>query len=142
MSDYNPNYVFVKNFFLIGVKLILENSSGEILLLRRSDKVSSAHRWDLPGGAVDAGEGPKQAIIRELREEAGITIPTAQLFSSYLNTEHEDDAIILGFHAKTDTDEVTLSWEHEEYKWMSREEASQIEIPGIYAAMIREYLLH
>ncbi len=31
--------------------------------------------WDLPGGHVEAGEDPKESIVRELREELGVTAP-------------------------------------------------------------------
>jgi len=136
MSDYNPQYVFVKNFYLIGVKIILENKSGEILLLKRSSKVPRTHSWDLPGGAVDASEAPEQAIIRELLEETGITITNPQLCTSHLNTAHEDDAIILGFFAKIEQADVVLSWEHEAYEWMTPERLVGIDLPDIYAEMI------
>ncbi|MES2630748.1 MAG: NUDIX hydrolase [Patescibacteria group bacterium] len=140
MSDYNPNYVFTKNFFLLGVKIILENSNGEILLVKRSDKVSRSHGWDLPGGAIDASESPDHAIIREVQEETGIVIEKPSLYSSYLNKEHADEAIILGFHAKTEQTEVTLSWEHEAYEWVTLEKAREMNLPGIYAAMLRDHL--
>lgn len=52
-------------------------------LLRDGDRVLLCHRspgrrwypdvWDLPGGHVEAGEDPRQSLVRELREELGIT---------------------------------------------------------------------
>jgi 8-oxo-dGTP diphosphatase len=139
MSDYNPNYVFVKNFYLLGVKLVLENNKGELLLLKRSDKVSRAHGWDFPGGAVDAGEAPDTAIVRELFEETGLSIDTPSLYASYLNTSHEDDAVILAFFAQSDDLVPSLSWEHEAYEWMSLEKLSTIELPQIYRSMVDDY---
>lgn len=53
-------------------------------LLRRGDRVLLCHRstgrswypdsWDLPGGHVEAGESPEQALVRELREEVGVDL--------------------------------------------------------------------
>jgi ADP-ribose pyrophosphatase YjhB (NUDIX family) len=49
---------------------------GRILLLRRSDN----GKWALPGGAIDPGEHPAQALVREVREETGLHVrPTRVL---------------------------------------------------------------
>jgi mutator protein MutT len=46
---------------------------GRVLLgLRRSDRASFPGVWDVPGGHVEPGEAPRQALLRELREELGI----------------------------------------------------------------------
>ncbi|MFI9774849.1 (deoxy)nucleoside triphosphate pyrophosphohydrolase [Streptomyces sp. NPDC051956] len=46
--------------------------SGRLLAARRSAPPELAGRWELPGGKVEPGEDPKQALVRELREELGI----------------------------------------------------------------------
>jgi mutator protein MutT len=53
-----------------GVDAIVRNERGEILLIRRSD----GGTWDLPGGAVEPGETPSEALIREAREETGLDV--------------------------------------------------------------------
>ena len=56
------------------VAAIIRNQAGEILFLVRTDN----GLWDLPAGAVDPGETPAQAIVREVREETGLLVePTA-----------------------------------------------------------------
>ncbi|MBX9245131.1 (deoxy)nucleoside triphosphate pyrophosphohydrolase [Actinotalea ferrariae] len=45
-----------------------------LLSARRSKPLSLAGRWEFPGGKVDAGETPTQALHREISEELGITI--------------------------------------------------------------------
>ncbi|MFD5099020.1 (deoxy)nucleoside triphosphate pyrophosphohydrolase [Streptomyces albidochromogenes] len=47
-------------------------AGGRLLAARRSAPPELAGRWELPGGKVEAGETPPQALVRELREELGV----------------------------------------------------------------------
>lgn len=55
---------------LPGVAAIVRDVRGAILLLRRRDDGT----WGLPAGAIDPGESPAQAVIREVREETGLDV--------------------------------------------------------------------
>lgn len=47
---------------------------GRVLLARRSDGRDLAGLWEFPGGKVEPGESPEQALVRELREELAIKV--------------------------------------------------------------------
>jgi 8-oxo-dGTP diphosphatase len=53
---------------LPGVSAVLQDDAGRILLTRRADN----GRWSLPAGAVDPGEQPADAVLREVLEETGV----------------------------------------------------------------------
>ena len=56
------------------VAVALVDPDGRILLARRPEGKTLAGLWEFPGGKVDAGERPEQALIRELAEELGVTV--------------------------------------------------------------------
>ena len=45
---------------------------GRILICRRRASQDHALKWEFPGGKLESGESPAQALVRELREELGI----------------------------------------------------------------------
>ena len=47
---------------------------GRVLLARRPEGRHLAGLWEFPGGKVEAGERPEEALIREMSEELGIEI--------------------------------------------------------------------
>lgn len=62
---------------------------GEILLSRLSEQVTSEELWTLPGGGLDHGEDPRDAVVREIFEETGLDAEvgeTARVYSAHLPT--------------------------------------------------------
>lgn len=58
-----------------------------ILLTRLASRISADEKWHLPGGGVDHGENPRDALIREIREETGLDADvgdTARVYSAHL----------------------------------------------------------
>jgi putative (di)nucleoside polyphosphate hydrolase len=64
--------------FRAGVGAIIRNSKGEVLAFERKDKPGS---WQMPQGGIEIGEGPGEAVRREICEETGIEENDLQLIS-------------------------------------------------------------
>jgi len=62
-----------------GVAAIIQDDGGSILLQRRSDN----GLWGLPGGSVEIGESVRDAIVREVREETGLSVEVLRLVGVY-----------------------------------------------------------
>ncbi len=62
----------------------VRNSAGQVLLVRRIDDGN----WELPGGRVEVGETARQAVVREVAEESGISIELTALSGVYSDPSH------------------------------------------------------
>jgi 8-oxo-dGTP diphosphatase len=64
------------------VAAILERE-GRILICRRTPEQSHPLKWEFPGGKVEPGESPSEALARELEEELGITDAAGEEIDRY-----------------------------------------------------------
>jgi len=62
----------VKHHPVLAVRAIIQNEEKEVLLLKRASDGAYGDMWCLPGGKVDFGQRAKEAMIREIREEASL----------------------------------------------------------------------
>ena len=66
-------------------QILLFERAGRLLIYLRDDKpeIPFPNHWDLFGGHLEAGETPEQALLREVREELGITLEEWQFFRRF-----------------------------------------------------------
>jgi 8-oxo-dGTP diphosphatase len=67
-----------------GVAAIVVDARGHVLLQLRSDTKT----WGLPGGAIDPGEEPAEAVVREVFEETGVTVEPERIVGVYGGREY------------------------------------------------------
>lgn len=112
-----------------------ERSAGMLLFREDLDKkwflllhYPSGH-WDFVKGRIEKGEQPKEAALREVHEETGIT--DIEFIDGYeeriqYNYQHNGKAIkkeVIFFLAKTKTSKITLSDEHLDFAWLEFDDA-------------------
>ncbi|WP_433119297.1 NUDIX domain-containing protein [Micromonospora sp. CA-246542] len=71
---------------LPSVSVLVVDENGRLLLVRHT---GSPDRWGVPGGAVEIGESPAQAAVREVREEIGVQIGRLRLLDVLGGTDYE-----------------------------------------------------
>ena len=124
--------------FFVGIKGLIENSEGEILLLQAD---VTKHRgvdkpyWDIPGGRIDEGEDDVvKTLKREIKEETGIekikelAFFTAVISNHQIPLEHNKKAglVLMVYRVSVpDDSEVILSKEHISHEWVSKAEAKK-----------------
>jgi len=107
---------------------IIRNAQGEIFITRRAVDAHMANKWEFPGGKIERGESPEQALKRELQEEVGITATGASLFDK-LEYQFSDRHITLWFF-------LVESWEGEPWgkegqpgRWQQQQELVADDFP-------------
>jgi 8-oxo-dGTP pyrophosphatase MutT (NUDIX family) len=106
--------------FLVCVVFVIERD-GRVLLLKRSrTKDHAPGEWETGSGGILSGESPYAAVIREAKEETGLDIEVVRVidaFHFYRGVERRE-TIGISFHCRADRDDVSLSDEHDEAKWV------------------------
>lgn len=97
--------------FTIGVFGIIINNEGRVLLCHRRDY----DLWNLPGGGVEAGESPWDALIREIKEETGLEAKPVHLTGVY--SKPNKNEIVLSFACQVTCGEITLTDEADKIEY-------------------------
>ena len=71
----------------------------QILVCQRTRHQTMPLKWEFPGGKVEAGETPKQALVRELREELAIEAVVGPEIARYEQATRRRSPLLLLFHA-------------------------------------------
>jgi 8-oxo-dGTP diphosphatase len=72
---------------------VVNDGEGRVLLSRRAHE-PSAGKWDLPGGFLEEGEHPLDALRRELREEAGIGLADERLLGIWMDSYEYEGRVV------------------------------------------------
>jgi ADP-ribose pyrophosphatase YjhB (NUDIX family) len=99
--------------FKLAVFGIITNENDQILLCHRCDY----DLWNLPGGGVEVGESPTDALIREVKEETGLDIIPYKLTGVY--SKPDKNELVLSFTCKVVGGELALNDEADQIKYFS-----------------------
>lgn len=113
-------------------KALLLDADGNVLMLRRSaTHPTLAGHPDLPGGLIEPGEEPGEALAREILEETGLKIAVSDLKLVYAGVEvyKEENRARLLYKGRLSEKkpEIVISWEHDQANWLPQAELPRIE---------------
>jgi 8-oxo-dGTP diphosphatase len=97
----------------------LVDADGRVLIARRPPGRPLAGLWEFPGGKVDAGERPEQALIRELKEELGIDVKEACLAPlTFASHSYPDFHLLMPLYVCRRWEGMVQAQEGQELAWV------------------------
>ena len=118
----------MKTILVSAVALI--DKDGRILIAKRPDGKSMAGLWEFPGGKVELGETPEQALVRELSEELGIETWNSCLAPmTFASHAYEDFHLLMPLFVCRKWEGIVIPKEEQELKWVYSNELKNYPMP-------------
>jgi ADP-ribose pyrophosphatase len=101
--------------FTVTAGAIIFNDQKQVLLLKHRFRAGSG--WGLPGGFLERGEQPIEALRRELREEIGLEVEDVEVFAARSFKKPKQVEVL--FRARANANVKSLTMEVERAEWFS-----------------------
>jgi 8-oxo-dGTP diphosphatase len=108
----------------------LIDPDGRVLLAQRPEGKSMAGLWEFPGGKVETGETPEEALIRELHEELGIDTWSSCLAPlTFASHAYDDFHLLMPLFACRRWNGTPHSKEGQALKWVKAQDLKNFSMP-------------
>jgi 8-oxo-dGTP diphosphatase len=136
-SDLQPLQPAELPTLLVAAAVVIERE--RVLLTQRKAGTHLAGAWEFPGGKVRAGEDPRHALVRELREELGIEAVVGEVTEVTFHRYPERSVLLLFY----ETHRAPLSPEPRaldvaDFRWARVEELDEAAFPPADVAILRK----
>lgn len=118
------------------------DSAGKILIGQRTESDVYEGKWEFPGGKVELSETADQALVRELREELGISVLSTDHFMMF-EYDYPERKVLLDFRMVRDYDGEPFARERQELRWVNLAQLSDFDMLAaskpVIDALIRQH---
>ena len=98
---------------------------GKVFSAQRGNSGKTAYKWEFPGGKINPGETPKEALARELREELSINVAVHELIYSVID-EYEDVILHIDTYLCSLISGTPTLSEHINMAWCDKDELGKL----------------
>ena len=122
---------------LLVVAVALIDADDRVLIAQRPKGKQLADLWEFPGGKVDPGERPEQALIRELAEELGIAVKEACLAPlTFASHAYEEFHLLMPLYVCRRWEGFVTAQEGQNLKWVRAQTLRDYPMPPADAPLI------
>lgn len=121
------------------VAAVIRDVEGRILLTQRLEGTHMGGLWEFPGGKVEAGERPEDALRRELTEEIGTAAEIGDPMTFAVHCEPEMRILLL-FYSVSIGDARPVALEGQEIAWVARHELNSYPMPPADTELVRRLI--
>jgi 8-oxo-dGTP diphosphatase len=107
---------------------LITAADGRVLITQRPPGGALAGFWELPGGKIEPGEGPRDALRRELEEEIDCQVEVGLIWDVLFHRYPEFDLLMLVFHCRLSRGQTPNCREVADLAWCLPEAISGYEI--------------
>jgi 8-oxo-dGTP diphosphatase len=111
---------------------------GEVLIGQRRPDQPMALQWEFPGGKIEAGETPEQALARELDEEVGIHAVIGPRVTRIRHNYRHGGAVDLQFFAVDEFSEELVNHIYHQLRWVKLEDLPNYDFLAADRNLIRD----
>jgi 8-oxo-dGTP diphosphatase len=112
----------------VGMAAIIEKDDKYLILKRSEEKDFAPNSWETVTGRLDADESPVDGILREVEEETKLKVEVLYPLDVgfFYRGGKEFPMVFISFYCKYLKGDVSITWEHSEFKWITLDEAIQL----------------
>lgn len=103
--------------------------NNKFLIAQRNLKKAQGGLWEFPGGKVEKGESYENALAREIKEEFNANIEVNEYIGENIHHYPEKDIELIFYKARLLSEKIELL-EHEDYKWITKDDRDNFEFAG------------
>ena len=120
---------------------VIINKNNQVLIAKRASHQHQGDKWEFPGGKVENDETPQEALKRELKEELGIDIQSAN--SLLINVDHKytDKTVRLEVYEVKNWQGKPEGREGQPLRWVEKSALNQYDFPEANAQILSTLLL-
>jgi 8-oxo-dGTP diphosphatase len=108
----------------------LVDTDGRVLIAQRPEDKTMAGLWEFPGGKIEDGERPEQTLIRELKEELGITVNEACLAPlTFASHSYPDFHLLMPLYVCRRWEGIVAAREGQQLAWVKPNRLRDYEMP-------------
>jgi 8-oxo-dGTP diphosphatase len=106
------------------------DADGRVLIAQRPEDKTMAGLWEFPGGKIEQGERPEQTLIRELKEELGITVSEACLAPlTFASHSYPDFHLLMPLYVCRRWEGTLAALEGQQLAWVKPNRLRDYEMP-------------